>query len=156
MKQKIDKILLLTSLVGYLVLSISFLLMPIEKIRSLPGLLFGLGLFLGITCQIVLDLRRKQLFIAYGTNAKRMQKARCGLLDFGTSQLGRIADISTLCSAIFMAIGWVVTAGRGYICYVGIALTVFSFAAHCVFNGRNYFHVKNLDKLKKMMEEKVA
>lgn len=137
-------------------MSASFLLMPIESINILPGLLFWLGLGFGIALQIVLEIRRRAFFKAYAVKREKMQKPKNGLLSFGSNATAIIADRSMVISIVTMILAFVFTKGYGYICYVFIATTVFSFCMHCVLNGRIYFHAKNQLKVRQVLEQKKA
>ena len=157
MKQRqIDRILLGISVGSFLIMSASFLLMPIESISIIPGLLFWIGLVLGITLQIVLEIRRRAFFKSYSVNRGKMQKPKNGLLSFGSNALAIIADRSMVISFVAMILAFVITKGYGYICYVFIATTIFSFCMHCVLNGRIYFHAKNQLKVRQVLEQKKA
>ena len=157
MKQRqIDRILLGISVGGFLIMSVSFLVMPIESITILPGLLFWLGLVLGIGLQIVLEVRRRAFFKSYAIRREKMQKPKNGLLSFGSNSVAIIADRSMIISFVAMILAFVFTKGYGYVCYVFIATTVFSFCMHCVLNGRIYFHAKNQLKVRQVLEQKKA
>ena len=155
-QRQIDRILLGISVGSFLLMSASFLLMPIESITIIPGLLFWIGLVLGITLQIVLEIRRRAFFKSYSVNRGKMQKPKNGLLSFGSNALAIIADRSMVISFVAMILAFVITKGYGYICYVFIATTVFSFCMHCVLNGRIYFHAKNQLKVRQVLEQKKA
>lgn len=157
MKQRqIDRILLGISVGGFLIMSVSFLVMPIESITILPGLLFWLGLVLGIGLQIVLEVRRRAFFKSYVVRREKMQKPKNGFLSFGSNAVAIIADRSMIISFVAMILAFVFTKGYGYVCYVFIATTVFSFCMHCVLNGRIYFHAKNQLKVRQVLEQKKA
>ena len=157
MKQRqIDRLLLGISVGSFLLMSISFLLMPIESINILPGLIFWLGLGLGVALQIVLEIRRRAFFKAYAVKREKMQKPKIGLLSFGSNAAAIIADRSMVISIVAMILAFVFTKGYGFICYVFIATTVFSFCMHCVLNGRIYFHAKNQLKVRQVLEQKKA
>ena len=155
MKQrKIDRILLGISVGCFLLMSVSFLLMPIASATVVPGFLFWLGLLLGVVLQFLLEARRRAFFKSYAVNRKKMQKPRCGLLSFGSNAPALVADRSLAISLIGMIAAFVITKGYGYLCYVFIATTMFSFCMHCVLNGRIYFHVKNQIKVRQVLEQK--
>lgn len=157
MKQRlIDRVLLGISVCCFLAMSVSFLLMPIESLTILPGLLFWLGLFFGVGLQIVLEARRRMFFKLYAVNREKMQKPKNGLLSFGSNALAIIADRSMVISFVAMILAFVFTKGYGYICYIFIATTIFSFCMHCVLNGRIYFHAKKQLKVRQVLEQKKA
>ena len=155
MKQKqLDQILLGISLGSFLVMSASFLLMPLEGMNQIPGLMFWCGLGLGFVTQISLETRRRAFFKRYNVRRKNMQKPRCGLLSFGSNQVATIIDILLLVSVLATALVFVLTKGYGYICYILIAITIFFLCLHCIFNGRNYFHVNNQNKVRQVLDQK--
>lgn len=155
MKQmQVDRILLGVSVGSFAMMSVSFLLMPMEGMKILPGLLFWIGLLLGVTLQIVLETRRRAFFKSYGVKRQKMQKPRNGLLSFASNKEAKITDGVLLASIIAMVLAFIVTKGYGYVCYVFIATTLFSFCMHCVLNGRIYFHAKNQMKVRQTLEDK--
>lgn len=157
MKQRqMDRMLLGISVICFLLMSISFLLMPIESISILPGVLFWIGLVAGIGLQIALEVRRRAFFKSYAVKREKMQKPKNGLLSFGSNSLAIIADRFMIVSFAVMILAFVITKGYGYICYVFIATTIFSFCMHCVLNGRIYFHAKNQLKVRQVLEQKKA
>jgi len=137
-------------------MSVSFLLMPLQNLRIIPGLMFWSGMLAGIVFQVILALRRRAFFKAYGVNRKRMQKPRNGLLSFCSNQEAVIADYATAGSLVFTVLAFVFTRGYGYICCVGLAATALSFCLHCIFNGRLYFHTNNQLKVRQVLEQKRA
>lgn len=157
MKQRqIDRVLLGLSISGFLLMSISFLLMPIEAINFIPGMLFWVGLILGVVLQIVLELRRRAFFASYKVKREKMQKPRNGLLTFGSNQIAVIVDNLMIISLIATVLAFILTKGYGFACYLFIAITLFSFCLHCIFNGRIYFHAKNQIKVRQVLEQKKA
>lgn len=136
----------------FLIMSISFLLMPITILGILPGLLFWIGLMLGITLQILLEMQRRRFFKAHNVDRRKMQKPRCGLLTFGSNRCAKVTDIALFICLLFSAVIFGITKGFGYVCYICISCTAFLFCMHCVLNGRNYFHVMHSDKVRKAVE----
>ena len=137
-------------------MSISFMLMPIETLRMVPGLLFWGGLIVGVAFQIILEARRRAFFARYNVKREKMQKPRNGFLTFGSNQIAMIADNFLVVSLVATILTFVYTKGYGSICYVCITVLLFSFCMHCIFNGRNYFHVNNQNKVRQVLEQKKA
>ena len=137
-QRTIDWIFLGISIGCFLCMCVSFLLMPIEKIGILPGLMFWLGLALGSAFQVVLAFRYKA---RPGTPAAGQQTKtkRIGLISFSSNVPAMIADGTMAAGAVATALAFVMTKGYGYVCYIFIALTIFSFCMHCVLNGKVYF-----------------
>lgn len=149
-----SKIWMGISVGGFLLNSASFLIMPVMDLLYLPGILFWLGLVLGIAGQIAVEHRRKLFFKSYRMNHRKMQKARCGALCAFSNLEAKAADILAVLAAAGLAAVFAVTGGMGYICFAAIALAVFTFCLHCILNGRNYFHIKNFKRVKQTLEQK--
>lgn len=137
-------------------MSISFVLMPFERMRILPGALFWGGLTVGIILQIVLEVRRRLFFTKYNAKREKMQKPRNGLLTFGSNRPAIIADTTMGISLVATILTFIITKGTGFLCYVFIATTLFAFCLHCILNGRIYFHAKNQIKIRQMLEQKMG
>lgn len=149
-----NKLLLYASIGGYFLMSISFVLMPIDALKILPGLLFWGGLLVGAALQIVLEIRRRSFFKQYKAKRTNMQKPGFGLLTFCSNQEGRIVDYTMAGGLVATVLALLLTKGYGKICYLFIAITLYAFCLHCVFNGRIYFYVTNKDKVQQMLEQK--
>ena len=105
-ENKIDAILLGISITGFALTAFSFLLLFVDNIKILLGALFWGGLLLGTIFQLILAGRRKKFFAAYGASMKKMQKARCGLLTFGSNRGAIIADYSLLLSVVALVVAF--------------------------------------------------
>ena len=157
MKQgKTDRVFLSISTGGFLLMSVSFLLMPIDNLSILPGLLFWGGLIAGVAFQIILEARRRTFFERYNVKREKMQKPKNGFLTFGSNQIALIVDYIFIASVIATILAFIFTKGLGYLCYVCIAIMLFSFCLHCIFNGRNYFHANNQKKVRQVLEQEKA
>ncbi len=148
------RLLLTISILGYLVLSSSFVLMLIEGIGIVSGICFWAGILIGCVPLTILEAKRRAFFKSYHIKREKMQKPRNGMLSFGSNKEARVADAATLISAVATVLALIVTKGSGTICYILIAVTVFSFCLHCIFNGRIYFHVNNQKKIRQVLEQK--
>lgn len=133
------------SIVCYLFMSVSFLLMPAdifsdkvyaENIVWFSGSCFWVFLLIGVILQIVLAVRYKK--------SAKNQKSECrvGIISFLKNPFGIAADIILVISIIGFVVSMIVTNSRGYICYIFISLLVFSFSTHCVLNGKVYCNIK--------------
>ena len=150
--KKADRCLLWTSVFGYLVLSVSVLLMP--KVadapagslwRVLPGGLFWGGLLLGSLFQILLALRYRSWRRKQGIK----KKGRVGLIGFFRTPLAREADVLLVVSGSALLVVMLFVSDAAYICYVLLGLTIFAFCMHCILNGRVFCSMlkrKALDK----------
>lgn len=151
-----DRLSLGISMGGFLLTAVSFLLMPFNAIRVLAGILFWVGLLVGIVFQILLERQRRVFFRKFKVDRKKTQKPRNGLMSFGSNFPAKITDIALAVSIAALVLVFVLTGGIGYVCYVFIASTMLTFSYHCIFNGRIFFHVKNQDKIRRMLEQKKA
>lgn len=157
MKQKrVDRLLLGISIGSFLLMSVSFMLMPLKSLKLTPGILFWAGMALGILTQVILETRRRAFFRFYKVRRKNMQKPRNGLLSFCSNPWATVADGAMLLSFLATILAFIFTKGYGYVCYVFIATTVFSFCMHCVLNGRIFFHANNQLKVRQALEQKKA
>lgn len=128
--RKIDDIRLLQlSIGGFAAVAVSFMLMPLTLIVTIAGLLFWLGLALGIGAQAVLMIRAKKA--GWKTGPKRW-----GLVTFFANKWAKIADLAMVAGALLTAYALYATGGYGYVCYVLLSATVFAFCMHCILNGK--------------------
>lgn len=155
-RQKTDRLLLTVSLTGYLIMSVSFLLMPVERLGKLPGILFWISLALGAAMQMLLAARRRSFFAQYGVTPKKMQKKHNGLMSFFSNPHAKLVDKLLPVGLIGTVLAFVLTRGTGYICYILIAVTVYLLCLHCILNGRIYVHVQNQNKIQQVLEQKKA
>ncbi len=153
-ESRTDRVFLGVSLGGFLLLSVSFLLMPLESMTIIPGLLFWGGLVVGIAFQIVLEVRRRAFFAAYNVRREKMQKPRNGFLTFGSNQAAIIADFTLAVSGVAAILTYILTKGSGYICFFLIAIVLLSFFLHCILNGRNYFYINHKTKIRQVLEQR--
>lgn len=151
-KKNMDRVILWASAAGFFVMSLSFLLIPAEKLGYLPGILFWGGMIGGITLQTLLEHRRRKT----GTGRRRRNERRNGFWSVGSNREALVADCVFLGSIIFTVLAFVLTRGMGYVCYCAIALMLFSFCMHCVLNGRNYSRLYDSRKTQRKLNNKKA
>lgn len=155
MKQKrIDQILLAISISGFLLMSVSFILMPVKSLKLTPGILFWSGLVFGSITQVILEVRRRAFFKSFKVKRKNMQKPRNGLLSFCSNREATVADGAMLICILAAVLAFIITKGYGYVCYIFLAAALFSFCMHCVLNGRIYFHANNQLRVQQALEQK--
>ncbi len=149
-RKKIDILWLFASMVSYLLMSVMFLLMPLDnmipslkdsKILVIVGIGFWLFLILGIVTQIVLANHRKARYRTQRFNGKRNSMKKIGLISFGSNKIAVIADIAMVFSLIGLIISVIRTKAMGYSCYVFLAAFIFTFCMHCILNGKIYYHI---------------
>ena len=163
-KKYTDKILLVASMLCYLVLAISFLLMPLEgKIIAanvslyslIAGLAFWLSIIGGIATQCILANRRKKWFSKH--HIKRVKHSdKIGLISCMKNIYAVVADIFVAVGVIGLIVSVIATQATGYVCYVFVSLLVFSFSMHCILNGKIYYFVINKEKMLKALEREKA
>lgn len=145
-RNQTDRKLLCISIVCFFLMSISFLLMSVKTMKVIPGVLFWGGLTGGIALQIVLAVRYRAFLKQHPEEKQKKREKRIGLLSFGASPAAMLADKVLAGSTVVMILTFIVTKGSGYLCFVFIATTLFSFCMHCVLNGRICSYVSNLSK----------
>ena len=155
-KRNTDNVLLSISVAGFLLMSCSFLLMPIDGMGIVPGILFWGGLLIGGGLQVALEIRRRAFFRSFNVKREKMQKPRNGMLSFGSNKWARIADNAMIICFVATLLAFILSKGSGLLCYVFIAATLLSFCLHCILNGRIYFHANNQTKIRQVLEQKKA
>ncbi len=151
MKKK-EMIWLYISIISFFLMSASFLVMPfdykttgIEAMDFLGGIMFWMFLILGIASQIILAQKRKNWFIK--NHVRRFKgKSKIGIVAFFQNLPAIIADCMVILSVLGLTISAIVTDGTGYVCYIFVSSLVFSFSMHCIFNGKIYNFLANIDK----------
>ncbi len=149
-----EKALLWASVMSFLLMSATFLLMPLEEETVYTGILFWVTFLIGIGTQIALDVLRKKFFKKNRVNYRKNQKKFCGAFTFFSNLPAKIADIALPLSAVGLGLSLWLTRSMGYVCYVFLSLTVFALTMHCVFNGRNYFFALNKPKIYTIIVQK--
>lgn len=148
----LDAVLLALSILSFLLMSATFAVMPLigddapAFLRVLPGTVFWGSLLLGAATQVVLAVRRRRWLISHHVRRPR-HKRRLGVISFMQNAPGVVADICCGLGAIALAVSLIVTHGRGYACYISLAILVFAFCMHCVFNGKIYYFISNRERL---------
>lgn len=138
----------------FLLMSLTFLFMPLEGETFYSGALFWVGLVGGIVTQILVNHLRKAFFRKNHISYKNSGKARMGLLRVFANLPAKIADIACAIGLVGTIVSLIATEGYGYVCYVFISLTVFAFALHCIFNGRNFDFLLNKSKICSILDKR--
>lgn len=154
-RRKTDWLFLGLSIGGYTAMAASFVLMPLDRLQFVPGVLFWIGLALGISMQIALEARRKAFYASYRVKLQKVQKRTVGLVSFGANPEAMAADILLAISLLGLILAWILTKGYGFVCYALISVVTLSFCLHCIFNGRIYLHIKKQDKLRQALDAKL-
>ncbi len=159
MNSRKDYIILWISIISFLLMAMSFILMPFEftseKLKLLnliSGIMFWLFLVVGIITQIMLTQQRKRWLIRHHLKRHRIKK-RMGLVSFFQNMPGCIADIVSVVSLIALIVTAILTDVSGFMCYIFLALFVFSFSMHCILNGKNYYFITNKQKIEEMQRK---
>lgn len=136
--------LLHISIVGFLLMSLTFLLMPLNDtppeeginfFKIIVGLMFWLFLIVGVVTQIILLKKFKK-------HEKKKGKRRIGLLSFLQNREAAIFDLLCFIGLIAVAYISIFTDGTMYFAYVSMTVFVFSFCMHCILNGKIYNTLK--------------
>ena len=144
---------LVISIIAFFAFSLSFLLMYIDTDKTeqalnvfdvIVGVMFWLGLVIGIIMQILLSRRIKGFYVKNNNRiAERGKYQKIGLIAFFQNRIASFFDAIFIFSLVVLVAVIVLTNATGLECYIFTALTSFSFCAHCIFNGKNYFFIKN-------------
>lgn len=135
--------LLALSMGGYTLMATAIALMiPALHVPAfVTGGMFWLFLAAGIVFQVILSARRRKW--QRGSDEKRPVRG-IGLIRFFRGVPGTVSDILLILSLAGLVLSLWLTGSSGAVCYIFLALSVFSFAAHCIFNGKNYQYVRKL------------
>lgn len=148
----VDRILLAISLLGFLCMSASFMLMPIEALTLLPGILFWSGLLVGIATQVLLAVRRRSFFAGRKQQRRQLQARRNGLLTFGANGPALVVDCLLGVSLVALVLTFVLTKGYSPVCFVCITATLLTFCLHCILNGRIFYHITHFPEIRQELE----
>lgn len=146
-KEKTAAIVFAVSLLCMVVFAVSFLLMPIANGISLNegknGMLYAVGIqfWVSLLVSLILTLAVSLMRKKYAGQDMTFKKLP-GIVTFFSNRESKVADILTVVFLIAFIICTFVT--DSYLIYVFIFLTVLSFEAHCVLNGKNYTYMKEL------------
>ena len=160
-REKSEFALLVVSISFFFLLALSFLTMPLGDggqngkafaYTVISGGMFWISIVGAIVTQFILGKRRKKWLTKNNVKNNLIQH-KIGIFLFFKNKYAVVSDVALVISLIGLAMAIIATDGVGYICYVFIALLVFSFSMHCVFNGKNYYFVANGDALLKAAEE---
>lgn len=128
--------LLVGSILGFLLMSVSLLLMPFQRLGFLPGILFWTSLLAGVVGQILMvRILRK----------RAIQSTGFGLATFFANPWAKLADIGLLVSLLAATLA-LTLCPAAYICYAGLAAAAFCFCLHCILNGRIFGYVMEYDR----------
>lgn len=156
MKLKKDFMWLSISIAGFAILSVSFLLMPVEShavISKIAGVMFWFGLVIGIIFQVILARHRKIGMTKNRIQRLANQRVKPGVFSLFKNPVAIVFDLLMAIGLVGLISSMILTKGMGYICYAFISITVFSFSMHCIFNGRIYLYISNKEKKKETARE---
>ncbi len=162
MRKRTDYILLCSSVLCYFVMALSILLMFFDEskvsfgIDSMPiilGAAFWASFLGGGAIQLVLYFRYIRWYKLNRIKRKKKIKG-LGLITFFKKPVGISVDIIFITGVIALIIYSFVMKGLGLGCYVLLAISLFFFFMHCIFNGKIFLRLINQDKLLALVEKK--
>lgn len=162
MKKSVDYILLGSSVFCYFVMALSILGMFFDDNKMLfnsvslsivLGSVFWGSFFGGGVIQLVLYFRYVKWYKINRIKRKKLIKG-LGLISFFKKPIGISVDIVFITGVIALIIYSVVTNGLGIGCYILLAISIFFFFMHCIFNGKIFLRVIKQDKLLALVEKK--
>lgn len=133
MNLKKDFIWLGISIVGFAILSVSFLLMPVKNdtvSSKIAGIMFWLGLVIGIVFQVLLARQSKIGITKNRVQRLTNQRMKPGILSLFKNPIAIAFDLLMAIGLVGLISSMILTRGMGYICYVFISVTVFSFGIY--------------------------
>ncbi len=149
-RKKVDVIWLCISIISYFLMSVMFLLMPLDNMvpslrDSKTTIVVGIGfwgfMIIGIAAQIILAMRWKAWCRLQRISERRSTARKLGAISFGANVIAVIADIGVIISLCGLIVSVIFTDAAGYMCYVFLAAFSFTFCMHCIFNGKIYYHI---------------
>lgn len=148
-RKKVDIIWLCVSIASFLLMSITFMFMPLDSsgvyqadwYSIAVGACFWIFLILGIVTQFILSKRRRDWYRIQRVKSRNYK--RIGLFAFFQNKFAIVADVAVVISLVGFTATMFITNSVGYTCYVFLSLLVFTFCMHCILNGKIYYHITN-------------
>lgn len=163
MRSKRNIHMIVLSILSYAAASISIIAMSSQSSNildgiSVGGLLCGVCfwafLLFGILLQIIVSFSVKKWCNRRHTERLPDRKRKWGLICFFSNTPAVISDLAFFISLLLFLGLLKFTNGTSIFAYISISMLLFSFCAHCIFNGKNFYYVSNynkiIEKLKKM------
>ena len=116
MNLKKDFIWLGVSIVGFAILSVSFLLMPVESnvvISKIAGVMFWLGLVIGIVFQVLLARQRKIGITKNRVQRLSNQRMKPGILSLFKNPIAVVFDLLMAIGLVGLISSMILTKGMG-------------------------------------------
>lgn len=119
----------------FVFMAVTFLFMPVRNIiaNRITGILFWISLLGGIFCQ----LRLSKAVRSKSQEKKKEKDFRPGIFQVAQNPIALVADILLVLCVPSLVMVMIITKQKGYSCFIFIALAVFAFSMHCIWNGRN-------------------
>lgn len=148
-KRKIEKTAFFISILCMLLLSLTFLIMPVasnillnkgsNKLLIATGVMFWLFLALAYFLLGFVDINRRKFLKQH----KKAEKKRLpGILRLFSNPAAKCADIVSVVSLVLLVILSFIT--DNFANYILLAVFAFSFQMHCVLNGENCLYINSL------------
>lgn len=156
MNKSRDKLFLLLSLVCFTVVALSLFLTYFCKPVDTPemnalklgcGLCFWLFVILGIVFQVLVSVDIKNWCLRRKINNTKFKRTKIGLVGFFGNIPAKVSDIVWIASVITFIVFMVIDQSSIF-ANISLAVSVVSFAAHCIFNGKNYYYITNHEHIK--------
>lgn len=156
MKMKRNLGLVILSSVSYAMVSLSIIAMSFDNVADsggistlgiVCGVCFWAFLLTGIVLQIATSVSVKRWYKKHGVY--RLGKRKLAVISFFSNLPALISDIVFFLSLLVFLALIIFTDGTSLLAYVSISVLFLSFCAHCIFNGKNYYYIRNCKKIKK-------
>lgn len=136
----------------FVFMAITFLFMPVRNTiaNRITGILAWGSLLGGFFCQ----LRLSKAVRSKSKEQKGEKDFQPGIFHVAQNPIAVLADLLLVLSISALVAVMIITKQKGYSCFIFIALFVFSFSMHCIWNGRNCERLFGLRHISRKKAEK--
>lgn len=136
------------TIISFFITSADILLMPISNnITSLStkwfdiviGIIFWLSLIVGIVFFVMYAKNCKDWYSQNIGERDVYKERKIGLITFFSNEFAIFSDALLFISFAVFVLLMIFTNGSGFICYVVIAILIYSFVLHCILNGKSFY-----------------
>lgn len=160
-----NRLVLFVSLISFAIVSVCLMAMyfietntnsPPSFTSILCGIAFWLFMIIGIVSQITVSMSVKSWCNKKKLYRSRFRRTKIGAISFFSNLPSVISDVTFIVSLIVFVIVLIIDS-TSVLAYIFLSVLFLSFCTHCIFNGKNYYYIKNYEQIKAQlikMEEK--
>ena len=134
----------------------SLYFIEINEEAELPNILCGICFWVfaiaAAVLQIILSANIKRLQKTGKLHNLRIKKKRVGIIAFFSNPHAVISDIALLASLVVFIVFMIIRPISIFV-YISLSVLFLSFCTHCIFNGKNYYYIKNYGYIKTQITE---